>query len=233
MACVENKSREMQNKTTIRGRSTVLIIADQPVVRYGFARLLARESDLDVHGEADDTAEALLKIGTMRPDLVSISLPLDGMGHHEVIVQLKDKCPKLKVLAAIRHHDSNLTGRVLRAGADGCIHWGEPLERIVEAIRAVLRGEMYVGSHVAKKLLHRAMENQSLDGDPLELLSNRELDVFTMIGQGQTTRQIANKLNLSPRTIETHRKNVKMKLGLQNAMQLSRCAFQWVKHDID
>ena len=233
MACVGNESREMQNKTTIRGRSTVLIIADQPVVRYGFARILSRESDIDVFGEEDGSVEIWHKIETIRPDLAAISLPLDNMGHHEVIDKLKSKYPNLKVLAAIRRDDSHLAGRVLHAGANGCIHWGESLAQIVEAIRAVLRGEIYVGSHVAKKLLHRAMERRSLDGNPMELLSNRELDVFTMIGQGQTTRQIANKLDLSPRTIETHRKNVKMKLGLQNAMQLSRCAFQWVKHEVD
>jgi DNA-binding NarL/FixJ family response regulator len=223
----------MRNITAIRGRPTVLIIADQPVVRYGFARLLAREPDIDVVGEDVGSAEILHTFETLRPDLATVSLPLDSMGHHEAIGKIKLKYPTVKVLAAIRHDDSHLAGSVLHAGADGCIHWGESLKQIVEAIRTVLRGEIYVGSHVAKKLLRRAMENRSLDGNPMESLSNRELDVFTMIGQGQTTQQIARQLDLSTRTIETHRKNIKMKLGLQNAMQLSRCAFQWIKCETD
>jgi len=223
----------MKNKTVIKGRSKVLLIADLPVVRYGMSQLLLQEPDLEVCGESEDILDAMHKMEATRPDLAAVGLPLDNAGHHGVIQRLKAKYPHLKVLAAIRHDDPHLAGRILHAGADGCIHWGEPLARIVEAIRAVLRGELYVGSRMAKRILHRAMEGQATDGSPVALLSDRELDVFTMIGQGQTTKQIARRLDLSPRTIETHRKKIKLKLGLQNAAQLSRCAFQWVKNEAD
>lgn len=218
----------MQNKFVLSSRSSVLIIADQPVVRYGLAHLLAQEPDLEVCGEADDVSDALRQVEATRPDLAMIGLSLDDANHHGLIERLKAKRPGLKVLAALRHDDLHLVGRAIHAGADGCIHWGESLARIVEAIRTVLRGELYVGSRMAKRLLHRAVEGKSLDANPVELLSNREMDVFTMIGQGLTTQQIAGKLDLSPRTIESHRKKIKIKLGLQNAVQLSRCAFACV-----
>ena len=224
---MEVDAREMQNRDIVRGQSKVLIIADQPVVCYGFARLLSQEPDFDVCGEAANELDALHIVEAERPDLAAISLPLHGASSDGLIERLKAKHPVLKVLAAIRHDDPNLAGRTFLAGADGCLYWGEPLARIVEAIRTVLHGELYVGSGMAKRLLRRAMEGKSLDGNPVELLSDRELAVFTMIGQGPTTQQIASKLDLSPRTIESHRKNIKMKLGLQNAVQLSCCGFQW------
>jgi DNA-binding NarL/FixJ family response regulator len=214
-------------------RNKVLIIADQPVVRYGFARLLSQESDIDVYGETRNAAEALREIDMLRPDLVTIGLPLDGAGHHDVIERLRTNHAKLKILTAIRHEDPHLAGRLLRAGANGCIHWGEPLPRIVEAIQTVLRGEVYVSGRVAKRLCHGKVNGASVDGNPARMLSDRELDVFTMIGQGRTTQEIASQLKLSPRTIETHRKKIKVKLGLETAAQLSRCAFQWLKNDAE
>ena len=223
-----SESREMRDKTVIRGQSKVLIIADQPVLRYGLLRLLAQESDLKVCGEAEDGHAALRELEATQPDLAAISLPLNNGSHHGLIEQLKARRPVMKILAAVRHDDPTLTGRTLLAGADGCIHWGEPLARIVEAIHRVLHGELHVGGHMAKKLLRRAVEGKPVNGNIVQCLSDRELDVFTMIGQGLTTQQIARRLDISPRTVESHRKKIKMKLGLQNAVQLNRHAFAWV-----
>ena len=217
----------MPNRDILRGHSKVLIVADQPVVRYGLARLLSQELDLEVCGEAADASGALHEVEALRPDLALLSMSIDGASHPGLIEQLKAKHSPLKILAAILHDDSTLAGRILHAGADGCIHWGESITRIVEAMHVVLRDELYVANRMAKKLLRRAVEGKSLDDNPSELLSGRELDVFTMIGQGLTTQQIAQRLDLSPRTIESHRKKIKMKLGLQNSVQLSRCGFQW------
>ena len=155
---------------------------------------------------------------------------VESGAHHGLIERLKaNNTPCSKFWPPSTTTIRLWPARTFLAGADGCVHMGEPVARIIEAIRTVLRGEMYVGNRMAKCLVDRAVEGKSLDGNPAELLSHRELDVFAMIGQGMTTQQIARKLDLSPRTIETHRKNIKMKLELQNGVQLSRCAFAWVR----
>ena len=116
---------------------------------------------------------------------------------------------------------------MIHAGADGCLNWQEPLSNVLTAIRTVMRDEIYLGPLTADALLRRASHGESLDGNLADVLSERELDVFTMIGQGLTTQQIANRMDMSPRTVESHRKNIKMKLGVRNAAQLNRRAFQW------
>lgn len=145
-----------------------------------------------------------------------------------LIKQLKARFPELKILAATPSKDTAFAGRVLQAGARGCIRWDEPLEHIIQAVRDVLRGEIHVTSQVVARMLRDVADGKSSDGDPVRQLSPRELDVFTMIGRGHPTQKIARELNLSPRTIETHRKILKMKLGLRNAAQLSHAAYQWV-----
>ena len=118
-----------------------------------------------------------------------------------------------------------MQGAVLRAGADGAIHWGEPVATVTEALRTVLRGEVYLGGPATKRLLKSAIRGDSLDHG-VESLTDREWRIFTMIGQGLTTQQIANELDISSRTVESHRKKMKLKLKVQNATQLNRIAYQ-------
>jgi len=206
-----------------------LIVDDHPVVRYGYAQLIGREPDLEVCGEAADMAEALRQAEAQHPDAAIVDITLDGEDGMELIEYLKSRWPAIKILVASSHDEETFAGRVLRAGAAGYISKREAMLKIVEGLRQVLAGEIYLSPRMATSLLQRAAVGQSLDRNPVESLSNRELQVFEMIGQGLNTVQIAHKLELSPKTVESHRKLIKMKLNLQTAAQLSRSAFQWVQ----
>ncbi|MHC4178706.1 MAG: response regulator transcription factor [Planctomycetota bacterium] len=209
----------------------VLIVDDHPIVRHGLGELIARQPDLEVSGEAADVSEALRQVETNRPDVAVIDISLDGENGIELIEQIKALYPEVKVLVSSMHDEKTFAGRALRAGALGYINKRESIRKVVDAVRQVLRGEIYLSPQMASQLLQRAVVGQPLDHDPIETLSNRELEVFEMIGQGMNTQQIARKLGLSPRTIETHRKKIKTKLNLQNSAQLSRAAFQWVQEN--
>jgi DNA-binding NarL/FixJ family response regulator len=209
----------------------VLIVDDHPIVRHGLGELIARQPDLEVSGEAADVSEALRQVETNRPDVAVIDISLDGENGIELIERIKALYPEVKVLVSSMHDEKTFAGRALRAGALGYINKRESIRKVVDAVRQVLRGEIYLSPQMASQLLQRAVVGQPLDHDPIETLSNRELEVFEMIGQGMNTQQIARKLGLSPRTIETHRKKIKTKLNLQNSAQLSRAAFQWVQEN--
>ena len=206
-----------------------MIVDDHPVVRYGYAQLIGREPDLEVCGEAADVAEAIRQAESQHPDVAIVDITLDGEDGIELIEYLKSRWPSIKILVSSSHDEETFAGRVLRAGAMGYISKREAMLKIVEGIRQVLGGEIYLSPHMATCLLQRAAVGKPLDRNPVEALSNRELQVFEMIGQGLNTVQIADKLQLSPKTVESHRKLIKMKLNLRTAAQLSRSAFQWVQ----
>ncbi len=207
----------------------VLIVDDHPIVRHGLGELIARQPDLEVCGEAADSSEALRQVEANRPDVAVVDISLDGDNGIELVERIKALYPDVKTLVSSMHDEKTFAGRALRAGALGYINKRESIRKVIDAVRQVLRGEIYLSPQMASQLLHRAAVGEPLDHDPLETLSNRELEVFEMIGQGMNTQQIAGKLGLSPRTIETHRKKIKTKLNLQNSAQLSRAAFQWVQ----
>lgn len=209
----------------------VLIVDDHPIVRHGLGELIARQPDLEMCGEASDVAEALRQVEANRPDVAVIDISLDGENGIELVERIKALYPEVKMLVSSMHDEKTFAGRALRAGALGYINKRESIRKVIDAVRQVLQGEIYLSPQMAKHLLHRAAVGEPLDHEPTETLSNRELEVFEMIGQGMNTQQIARKLGLSPRTIETHRKNIKTKLNLQNSAQLSRRAFQWVQEN--
>ncbi|MEN6407333.1 MAG: response regulator transcription factor [Thermoguttaceae bacterium] len=206
----------------------VLIAGDQPVLRFGLHRLFSQESGLQVCGEVDESDKLFQQMEQVCPDLVVLGLTLDGRAYVGLIERLKTDYPETCILVGTYRNDAQLAARILQAGANGHVYWGESIIAIVEAVRTVLRGEIRAGTPIVRRLLQRVADGQPLDNDPARVLSPRELDVFTMIGQGFTTLQISRRLDLSPRTIETHRKNIKMKLELATISQLNRCAFQWV-----
>jgi DNA-binding NarL/FixJ family response regulator len=214
-----------------KNKRKVLIVDDHPIVRHGLGELIARQGDLETCGEAADVAEALRQIETNRPDVAIVDISLQGENGLELIEQIKTLYPEVKVLVSSMHDEKTFAGRALRAGAMGYINKRESIRKVIDAVRQVLRNEIYLSPQMASQLLHRAAVGEPLDHDPVEALSNRELEVFEMIGQGLTTQQIAGKLGLSPRTIETHRKRIKEKLNLQNSAQLTRAAFQWVQEN--
>lgn len=209
----------------------VLIVDDHPVVRQGIALAIGHECDLEACGEAEHIEEALQLVEGGHPDVVIIDLSLDGEDGIDLIDRIQSQWPTVKILVYSAHDEDTFAGRVLRAGASGFISKREPMPTIVAAIRQVLGGEVYLSPHMTTKLLQRAAVGKPLDHNPAEALSKREFQVFEMLGQGMTTVEIATKLDVSPKTVESHRKIIKSKLNVQTAAQLSRRAFQWVEEN--
>jgi DNA-binding NarL/FixJ family response regulator len=209
-------------------RIRLLIVDDHPLVRRGLAETIAAESDMEVCGEAADATEALRLVEAVHPQAMIIDLSLKSGHGIDLIEQIKARDPQIKMLVSSMHDESLFAERVLRAGAVGYLNKQEPTEKIIEAVRKVMRGEIALSPRMANRLLHSVVGGDSLGQDPIQTLSNREVEVFDMIGQGMSTKQIASKLHLSHKTIETHREKIKTKLNLTNANELSHRAVQWV-----
>jgi len=209
-------------------KSRILIVDDHPIVRRGLRELVADEPDLEVCGEAEDVAGALRQVEALSPDVVVIDLSLKGGHGLELIQEIKARRRPVKMLVSTMHDESLFAERVLRAGAMGYISKQESPDKIIGALRQVLRGEIYLSPRMANRFLHRLASGQSFETSPIDSLSDRELQVFEMIGQGLATKQIARKLDLSPKTIEAHREKIKAKLNLKSGAELSRHATQWV-----
>jgi len=206
----------------------ILVVDDHPIVCRGLRQLFGDESDLEFVGEAEDVATALKQLQAVDPDLVIVDLSLKNSHGLELIPQIKARNGRVKMLVSSMHDESLFAERVLRAGASGYISKQESPSELIQAIRRVLRGEIYLSSRMSNRLLGRIVGGETLENDPISGLSNRELQVFEMIGQGLRTKQIAQQLDLSPKTIEAHRENIKTKLNLKSGAELSRHATQWV-----
>lgn len=214
--------------TNHRAKRRVLIVDDHPIVCRGLRELLADEPDLEVCGEAGDVPEAMRQLDAARPDVVVIDLSLKGGHGIELIKMIKARDDRIRMLVSSMHDESLFAERVLRAGAMGYISKQEAADKIIDALRQVLRGEIYLSSRMTRRILQRAVVGKPVEHDPIENFSNRELEIFEMIGQGLGTKQIASKLHLSHKTVETHRENIKSKLNLANSTELGRRATQWV-----
>jgi DNA-binding NarL/FixJ family response regulator len=213
-----------------RARSIrLLIVDDHPIVRHGLAQLIAEEPDMEVCGQASSVAEASKFLEANAPDVAIVDLSLDDESGLVLIQEIKDRHPKVKILVSSIHDETIYAGRALKAGAVGYIEKRESITKIVEAVRHILEDKIYLSPEMANRLLHRAATGESLDQDPIFMLSNRELEVFEMLGRGKTVQYIAGKLGISPKTVETHRKNIKHKLNIHNGSQLMRCAYDWVR----
>ena len=206
----------------------ILIVDDHPIVRRGLRELVADEPDLEVCGEAEDVSQALEQLEATRPDVVVVDLTLKSGHGLELIKEVKARNDRIKMLISSMHDESLFAERALRAGAAGYVSKQESPDKIIDAVRQVLRGEIYLSTRMASRLLQRVTTGEPLEKHPIQSLSDRELEVFEMVGQGLTTKQIARKLDLSHKTIETHREKIKTKLNLRNSTELSRHATQWV-----
>ncbi len=214
----------------IAGRRRVLLVDDHPIVRGGLAQLIEQEADLTVCGEASDAEQALEAVMTLRPDLAVIDLSLQGSSGLDLIKELQAREPALPLLVLSMHDEALFAERVLRAGARGYIMKQEAREKVIAAIRQVLRGELYFSEHMTTLLLQTLSTGVADTGrTPLSRLTDRELEVFYFISQGYSMRQIAEALNRSVKTAEAHRKNIMEKLSLDNAAQLTRYALQWAQ----
>jgi len=206
----------------------VFLVDDHPLVRRSLADVIAGEPDLEVCGEASDVLEALREVEKAGPDIVVVDLSLKSGHGIDLIEQLKAKDERIKTLVSSMHDEMLFAERVLRAGAMGYVSKQEPPETLLQAIRQVLRGEVYLSPRMTNRLLRGVATGTLPQHNPIQGLSNRELEVYEMIGQGLTVQQIAGKLNLSPKTVETHREKVKQKLNLKSSAELNRRAVQWV-----
>jgi DNA-binding NarL/FixJ family response regulator len=185
-----------------------------------------------VCGEADEPNKAIGAIEQNTPDVVILDISLKGSSGIELLKNIKARFPRLIVLILSMHDESVYAQRALRAGAAGYIMKQEATERVLVALRKVLGGEVYLSEELGHKLLNRMVGGRgSLTGSPIEELSDRELEVFGLIGQGHGTRPIAEKLHLSVKTVESHRAHIKEKLNLKNATELVHHAIQWVQSE--
>jgi len=221
--------RKIQGSTDSRSKRTVLIVDDHPIVRQGLALLINQEKDLEVCGQAEDAHEAMQAIRRLNPDLVIVDIGLKDTSGMELIKDLKVQYPNLPVLTLSMYDEAVYGERALRAGAKGYVMKQEATEKVVTAIRQVLAGQVYVSSGMAAKMVSKLVGGGTRTaGSPAESLSDRELEVFRMIGEGYSTREMAEKLHLSIKTVETYRAHIKDKLGLQDANELLRSAIRWV-----
>jgi DNA-binding NarL/FixJ family response regulator len=209
-------------------RTRVLIVDDHPTLRRGLIALIQDEADLEVCGESAEAGEALRMVKELNPDVVVVDLSLKQGTGLELIEQVKALDKGVKMLVASMHEESLYAERALRAGAMGYINKQETIDKLVDAIRQILRGQIYLSEQMTERVLHRVSDGEKLEDDPINRLSNRELEVFQLIGQGLTTKQIAEKLSLSPKTVETHREKIKNKLNLKIGTEVNLHAIQWV-----
>jgi DNA-binding NarL/FixJ family response regulator len=215
-----------------KNATRVVIVDDHPLLRKGVGQLINNEKDLVVVGEAEDAAKALTTIEVARPDVVLIDISLRGASGIELLKNIKARFPKLLVLVLSMHDESVYAHRALRAGASGYIMKQEATENVLTALRKVLRGEVYLSERLGTRMLNTLVGGRSTGAaSPIEGLSDRELEVFSLIGQGHGTRPIAEKLHLSVKTIESHRAHIKEKLNLQAATELVHHAIQWVQSE--
>ncbi len=212
-------------------RSRVLVADDHPLFREGLVQLINQERDLCCCGEADTVAATQLAVAKHKPDLLVLDLRLrDGDGL-QLIKTLRARFPKLRILVVSQHPETLYAERALRAGARGYVMKEEATEEVRFAIRTILKGELFVSRKMSVLALHKLLERSSEPhGNHVERLTDRELQVFQMIGAGKATGDIAAELHVSPKTVETHRENIKHKLGLRNGTDLLCHAVHWV-HD--
>jgi DNA-binding NarL/FixJ family response regulator len=211
-------------------RARIFIVDDHPMIREGLTQVVEDEDDLEVCGDAERAATAMEAIVRLTPDLVLADITLPDKNGLELIKDLLAQIPGLKILVISMHEESFYAERVLKAGARGYIMKHEGGGRLLEAIRRVLGGGIYVSETISARILERFSGNGSPGNqNPVESLSDREFEVFQLVGEGKTTRDIAELLHLSVKTIEVHRLNIKQKLGLEHASDLIRSAVRWVE----
>ena len=204
----------------------ILIVDDHPLVREGLAMRISLHSDLEVCGEAETEDEALALVKQTGPDLVLVDISLKCGHGIELIKRIRSFDPAIKMLVISGFQESLYAERAFRAGALGYLNKQESNEKMIEAIRTVLAGKRFLSPEISRRLIEQALGASDRTKTPIEQLTDRELEVFRMIGEGMKTSDIAEQLFLSTHTIDTHRENIKRKLGAKSGAELSRLAIQ-------
>jgi DNA-binding NarL/FixJ family response regulator len=226
---METMTQEQRRNTTFEDKKSVFIVDDHPVVRDGLITLINHQQDLKVCGEAGDAAQTLKSISELKPDVVIVDIGLKSSDGLELTKSIKAQYPRLPVIVLSIHDESVYAERALRAGAQAYLMKEVVSENIITAIRTVLSGEIYVSNTMAKKLLRKlaAGKTHTIIA-PIDSLSDRELEIFRLIGQGYKPSKIARSMHLSVKTVETYRARIKEKLNLTDASELLRYAIEWV-----
>ena len=227
-------ARKKQSDKTTEKETKILLVDDHPIVRQGLAELVNHESDLAVCGQAEDAHQAMEAIKELKPNMAVVDISLKEASGMELIKDINSQYPNLPVLALSMHDESLYAERALRAGAMGYIMKQEATENVIAAIRRILDGEIYVSDKMAARMVRKLVSGPTeATASPVECLSDRELEVFHLVGKGYGTRQISERLHLSVKTIETYRAHIKDKLNLTNAAELLQHAIQWVNSSSD
>ena len=232
-----NAHAGVRSKDAVPSKRKVFIVDDHPIVREGLAQMINREPDLAVCGDAQEMHEALQAIQVHKPHILIVDISLNGPDGLDLLKNIRSKDPSLPVLILSMHDESIYAERALRAGANGYIMKQEATERVLIALRRILDREIYVSDRVANKMLGRFVgggRSRLVKRSPLDALSDRELEVLHLIGDGHGTRQIAEELHLSIKTVESYQSHLKEKLSLKNSRELMQYAIQaamWKKSD--
>ena len=213
-------------------RKKIVIVDDHPMMLKGLVITLNAEHGFEVVGQFNRAEEVLQKVDELKPDLIIVDISLPGMSGLELIKHLISFEETLKILVVSRHEETLYAERVLRAGAKGYVMKQVAAEEMVKAARKILNGGIYVSEDVSEKLLMSMAGGRKKDSvSPIDSLSDRELEVFEMTGQGNNTREIAERLHLSVKTVESYRARIKTKLNLENATELMMHAVKWVENE--
>jgi DNA-binding NarL/FixJ family response regulator len=206
----------------------VLIVDDHPAVRDGLAVRIAHEKDLEVCGEAANVADALQLVDSSRPDVVVVDIQLQSGDGLDLVKRIRMHDESIRILVWSVYSDHLYAQRALNAGALGYVNKQQTTGEIVEALRRVRDGKVYLSEETTEQLLGQAVGGaQSLQESPIASLTDRELEVFRLIGEGATAAQLAKRLHLSRHTVDTHRQRIKLKLNLKSAEEVTRAAIRW------
>ena len=209
-------------------KTKVLIVDDHPLVREGLVNLINQEADLQICGEADNEPQALELIRTVQPHVAIVDISLENGSGIELIKSIKAMFPSVTVLVLSMHDESLYAERALRAGARGYVMKREAAKKVIQGIRSVLAGQLYVSDKIAAQMAEKFVESgPAATASPIEQLSNRELEVFELLGLGHNTRQIADHLHVGFKTVQAYCARIKEKLKLANATELLREAIRW------
>ncbi len=213
----------------MRDKARIFIVDDHPIFRKGLKQLINEEPDLIVCGEAEDANEARKKIAELKPDMAIVDLTLRDKSGLELLNEIHSTC-SMPTLVVSMHDESLYAERVLKAGSGGYIMKQEMTSNVIKAIRHVLSGKIYASDSMVNTLLGKLTHKETSLSNPVEALSDRELEVFQLIGKGLSRKDIANVLGVSSKTIGTYRENIKRKLKLKNSPELMKCAIEWASN---
>ncbi len=215
--------------TESRASKRIFIVDDHPVFRLGLRDLIGNEPDLEFVGDAEDVNTAMERLENAEVDLVVVDISLKDASGLELLKRLKARFPDLRTLTISMHDETLFAERALRSGAVGYLMKDTPAPELVDGLRRALRGELVVSKRLSDTLMRRAIAGKpTTPASPIEVLSDREIEVFELLGRGLRTREVAEKLGISVKTVETHQAHIKKKLGHRNSNELLRAAVSWV-----